>query len=238
MKPAVALFTFAFASCTLATPVVLLADMDDTTATAGQRNVPSPEVPSSGVPEGDVGSLGAQDSDPAYPAAPGSQPDLSDQAPLSPDWDAPKPPFLESSILRGETRANVAESEPEEASIVEMETKASSESYTYVPCMSRHGTPYYQRVRKHTDVLVVAIVLSFVGVVMLIELWGPICQRFRQFRSGKGAIYLEDEESRTTASTISSSNQQKLDIYTQSAAQLATSEVPSKPSMIHEKEGL
>ncbi|KAI0595260.1 hypothetical protein F4775DRAFT_595484 [Biscogniauxia sp. FL1348] len=204
--------------------------MDDTTT--GQRNVPSSEVP-----EGDTGSLGAQDSDSAYPAAPGSQPALSDQAPLSPDWDAPKPPFLESSILRGETRANVAESEPE-ATIVEMETKAASESYTYVPCMSRHGTQYYQRVRKHTDVLVVAIVLSFVGVVMLIELWDPICQRFRQFRSGKGAIYLEDEEESRLQTTKTYSKQQKLDLYTQSAAQLATSEVPSNPSMLHEKEEL
>ncbi|KAI1632566.1 hypothetical protein F4809DRAFT_82318 [Biscogniauxia mediterranea] len=228
MKPAAALFTFAFASCTLATPVVLLAGMDDTTT--GQRNMPS-----SGVPEGDIGSLGAQDSDSAYPAAPDSQPDLSDQGPLSPDWDAPKPPFLESSILREETRANVAESEPE-ATIVEMETKAVSEAYTYVPCMSRHGTQYYQRVRKHSDVLVVAIVLSFVGVVTLIELWDPICERFRQFRSGKGAIYLEEDEESRSQAKISPSELQKLDIYTQSAAQLATSEVPSNPSMLHEKE--
>ncbi|KAI1506088.1 hypothetical protein F5X99DRAFT_180467 [Biscogniauxia marginata] len=189
MKLSAAFLTFTFASCTLAAPVLI--DPDNIT---GQLDVSPSEAF-----EGELGSLGAQVTNSAYPEVPetASKPDLSDQAPLSPDWDT-KPPFLDSSILREETRANVAESEPE-ATIVEMETKASSESYTYVPCMSQHGTKYYHRVRKHTDVLVVGIVLSFVAIVLLIELWNPICQRIYRSREGRGPIYLEDEESKTTS---------------------------------------
>ncbi|KAI3320783.1 hypothetical protein HD806DRAFT_217363 [Xylariaceae sp. AK1471] len=104
-----------------------------------------------------------------------------------------KSPFADSSIVREETRASTEDWEPE-ATIVEWETKASRESYIWIPCFSHGKTLHYHRVRVYADMLVVSLVLSFIAVVLVIELWKPIVARLRRFRSGHGPIYLDVKE--------------------------------------------
>ncbi|KAI0908361.1 hypothetical protein F4824DRAFT_505009 [Ustulina deusta] len=104
-----------------------------------------------------------------------------------------KSPFSESSIVREETRASTGDWEPE-ATIVEWETKASSEATIWLPCFTTDKTLHYHRVRVNTDMLVVSLVLCFIAVVLVIELWKPVAARVRRFRSGHGPIYLENDE--------------------------------------------
>jgi hypothetical protein len=87
-----------------------------------------------------------------------------------------KSPFADSSIVREETRGNTEDWEPE-SSIVEWETKASRESYIWISCFSHGKTPHYHRVRVYADMLVVSLVLSFIAVVLVIELWKPVVAR-------------------------------------------------------------
>ncbi len=87
-----------------------------------------------------------------------------------------KSPFSESSIVREETRASTGDWEPE-ATIVEWETKASSEATIWLPCFTTDKTLHYHRVRVNTDMLVVSLVLCFIAVVLVIELWKPVAAR-------------------------------------------------------------
>ncbi|KAI0532698.1 hypothetical protein GGR58DRAFT_154262 [Xylaria digitata] len=101
---------------------------------------------------------------------------------------ANKSPFSESSIVREETRASTGDWEPE-ATIVEWETKASREATIWLPCFTTDKTLHYHRIRVNTDMLVVSLVLTFVVVVLVIELWKPVVARIHRFRSGHGAIH-------------------------------------------------
>ncbi|KAI0147515.1 hypothetical protein GGR57DRAFT_253796 [Xylariaceae sp. FL1272] len=113
---------------------------------------------------------------------------------ISRQW-LPKNPFVkDSAIIMEETKAINEEWEPEpEASIVELETKASRDSWVWIPCVSSGKKLHYKRVRIYADMLVVGLVLSFVAVLLVIELWTPVIQRIRRLRSGHGAIYLDEE---------------------------------------------
>ncbi|KAI0968757.1 hypothetical protein F4678DRAFT_184471 [Xylaria arbuscula] len=104
-----------------------------------------------------------------------------------------KPPFSESSIVKAETLASTGDWESE-ATIVEWETKASREATIWLPCFTTNKTLRYHPVRVNTDMLVVSLVLSFIAVVLIIELWKPIAARVRRFRSGHGPIYLDIDE--------------------------------------------
>ncbi|KAI1352619.1 hypothetical protein F5Y01DRAFT_85444 [Xylaria sp. FL0043] len=104
-----------------------------------------------------------------------------------------KSPFSESSIVREETRASTGDWE-KEATIVEWETKASREATIWLPCFTTDKTLHYHRVRVNTDMLVVSLVLSFIAVVLVIELWKPVSARIRRFRKGHGPIYLDADE--------------------------------------------
>jgi len=87
-----------------------------------------------------------------------------------------KSPFADSSIVREETRASTEDWEPE-ATIVEWETKASRESYIWIPCFSHGKALHYHRVRVYADMLVVSLVLTLVAVLLIIELWKPVITR-------------------------------------------------------------
>ncbi|KAI0802458.1 hypothetical protein GGR55DRAFT_446833 [Xylaria sp. FL0064] len=104
-----------------------------------------------------------------------------------------KSPFSDSSIVREETRASTGDWE-KEATIVEWETKASREATIWLPCFTTDKTLHYHRVRVNTDMLVVSLVLSFIAVVLVIELWKPMTARIRRFRKGHGPIYLDADE--------------------------------------------
>ncbi|GAW23273.1 hypothetical protein ANO14919_128270 [Xylariales sp. No.14919] len=104
-----------------------------------------------------------------------------------------KSPFSDSSIVREETRASTGDWEPE-ATIVEWETKASREATIWLPCFTTDKTLHYHRVRVNTDMLVVSLVLSFIAVILVIELWKPVAARIRRLRSGHGPIYLRIDE--------------------------------------------
>ncbi|KAI1277254.1 hypothetical protein F5Y07DRAFT_107492 [Xylaria sp. FL0933] len=104
-----------------------------------------------------------------------------------------KSPFSESSIVREETRASTGDWE-KEATIIEWETKASREATIWLPCFTTDKTLHYHRVRVNTDMLVVSLVLSFIAVVLVIELWKPMAARIRRFRKGHGPIYLDADE--------------------------------------------
>ncbi|KAK5633942.1 hypothetical protein RRF57_009656 [Xylaria bambusicola] len=87
-----------------------------------------------------------------------------------------KSPFSDSSIVREETKASRGDWEPE-ATIVESETKASREATFWLPCFTGDKTIHYHRIRVNTDMLVVSLVLIFIAVVLVIELWRPVAAR-------------------------------------------------------------
>ncbi|KAI1320410.1 hypothetical protein F5Y16DRAFT_389831 [Xylariaceae sp. FL0255] len=107
-----------------------------------------------------------------------------------------------SSIVDEETKAITLDFEPE-ASIIEWETKASRESWAWVPCVSHDQKLHYERVRIYADHLVVGLVLSFVAVVLIIELWMPVAERIRRARTGYGPIYLDETGSMKVATSDS-----------------------------------
>ncbi|TGJ78578.1 hypothetical protein E0Z10_g10189 [Xylaria hypoxylon] len=104
-----------------------------------------------------------------------------------------KSPFSESSIVREETRASTGDWE-QEATIVEWETKASREATIWLPCFTTDKTLIYHPVRVNTDMLVVSMVLSFIAVILVIELWKPVAARIRRLRSGHGPIFLDIDQ--------------------------------------------
>ncbi|KAL7621295.1 hypothetical protein AAE478_008614 [Parahypoxylon ruwenzoriense] len=104
-------------------------------------------------------------------------------------------PFPESSIMREETRANLAEIEPQE-SIVELETKAERESWTYIPYyVSRDDVLRFHRVRKAADTVMFAVPISILTAAVLCTLCASFRRRFHSSQTSRmGAIRLEDEE--------------------------------------------
>ncbi|KAI0007016.1 hypothetical protein F4779DRAFT_527571 [Xylariaceae sp. FL0662B] len=84
-------------------------------------------------------------------------------------------PFAESSIMGEETRANRGETDPQET-IVELETKAERESWTYLPYLSSDGVLRFRRVRNAPDIVAVAMVLS---ALVTFSLW-QLCSFFRR----------------------------------------------------------
>jgi hypothetical protein len=89
-----------------------------------------------------------------------------------------KPLFAEPSITIEETGASIEERLPP-ATIVEWETKASSDTYGWTSYLTRSGMLHYCRVQEYADTVVVGLVLSFVAVLLVIELWNPILQKVK-----------------------------------------------------------
>ena len=89
-----------------------------------------------------------------------------------------KSPFSEEGFVREETMASTGDWESE-GTIVESETKASrgATATIWIPCFTTNKTIHYHRIRVNTDMLVVSLVLSFVAVVLIIELWKPVAAR-------------------------------------------------------------
>ncbi|KAI1362475.1 hypothetical protein F5Y08DRAFT_272742 [Xylaria arbuscula] len=106
-----------------------------------------------------------------------------------------KSPFSEEGFVREETMASTGDWESE-GTIVESETKASrvATATIWIPCFTADKTIHYHRIRVNTDMLVVSLVLSFIAVVLVIELWKPVAARIRRIRSGHGPIHLSVEE--------------------------------------------
>ncbi|KAI0169754.1 hypothetical protein GGR52DRAFT_480791 [Hypoxylon sp. FL1284] len=81
-------------------------------------------------------------------------------------------PFPDSSIVKEETSANSAETEPQE-SIVELETKAERESWTYAPYISKDNVLRFRCARTavgtamSTALLAVAILAALVLILTL-----------------------------------------------------------------------
>lgn len=101
----------------------------------------------------------------------------------------------------------------EPPTIVELEMEGLS-GQVYLPCHSHQKTLHYYRVRKYADVMVLGVVVSFVALLLIIELWDSIRERYgmpnsqairrawvgvsadmvyslRRCRTGEGAIRLE-----------------------------------------------
>ncbi|KAI8956612.1 hypothetical protein F5Y11DRAFT_342505 [Daldinia sp. FL1419] len=78
-------------------------------------------------------------------------------------------PFPESSIIREETLGNL-ETEPQET-IVELETKAERESWTYLPYVPQDKVLRFRCVRKAADTMVLTLpVITTVTIIMVIFL--------------------------------------------------------------------
>ncbi|KAI1140714.1 hypothetical protein F5Y05DRAFT_283545 [Hypoxylon sp. FL0543] len=75
-------------------------------------------------------------------------------------------PFPESSIMKEETRANMAEVEHQET-IVELETKAERESWTYLPYMSQDNVLHFHCVRKAADTVMLIIPLAAAAMILV-----------------------------------------------------------------------
>lgn len=62
-----------------------------------------------------------------------------------------------------------------------------------MPCM-KGGVKHFHKVRQYADMVIVCVVLVFVAIVVLIEIWDPVMQRIQKFRAPEGAIRLSDDE--------------------------------------------
>ncbi|OTA93418.1 hypothetical protein M434DRAFT_11687 [Hypoxylon sp. CO27-5] len=104
-------------------------------------------------------------------------------------------PFPESSIMKEETRASMADIEPQET-IVEMETKAERESWTYLPYMSQDNVLHFHCVRKAADTVMLAIPLAAIAMIFIIITSTTLRYTCRSWGlRNEGAIRLDDEES-------------------------------------------
>ncbi|KAI1374919.1 hypothetical protein F4677DRAFT_147427 [Hypoxylon crocopeplum] len=214
-RPAAALCVFIFAAWTLAAPVLIVDKMPSQSGDAvrqmpqqtGIQTRPKPFfsllTPSRISIERHPNILVTED---------GRRIQLPDNLAGAKAWETPNvlhfltslthpkklSPFPESSIIREETRANAAETEPQE-SIVELETKAERESWTYIPYISQDNVLHFHCVRKAADTVMLAIPLAATVLVLATALWSVLRYlyriRFRGFGIGtRGAIRLEDEE--------------------------------------------
>ncbi|KAI1437856.1 hypothetical protein GGR50DRAFT_610409 [Xylaria sp. CBS 124048] len=112
------------------------------------------------------------------------------------DDDDDKIPFTRSSIVRAETRANTVYywGEPEEG---DPETNGwqEEESYDYIRIFQfPDDASDYRPVEIHVDTIVVGLVLSFIAVVLVVELWKPVSARIYRLRCNHGPIYLDDTD--------------------------------------------
>ncbi|XXH05872.1 hypothetical protein Hte_012313 [Hypoxylon texense] len=111
-------------------------------------------------------------------------------------------PFPESSIIKEETSANMAETEPQET-IVELETKAERESWTYIPYISKDNVLRFRCVRKAADTVMLAVPMA-AALVVLLTLGIAIRHTIRTFGTCRhGSIRLEDEERPTPIRSLS-----------------------------------
>ncbi|KAI0885977.1 uncharacterized protein GGS22DRAFT_187208 [Annulohypoxylon maeteangense] len=114
-------------------------------------------------------------------------------------------PFPESSIMREETRANNAEIEPQ-LTIVELETKAERESWTYLPYVTEDNVLHFKCVHKVTDKSVllplIAVPMLLIGII-LVTLLSVLRHLYRSVCSAeRGAIRLGDEETATPSRSL------------------------------------
>ncbi|KAI0838230.1 hypothetical protein F5Y06DRAFT_52756 [Hypoxylon sp. FL0890] len=111
-------------------------------------------------------------------------------------------PFPESSIMKEETRANMAEIEHQET-IVELETKAERESWTYLPYMSQDNVLHFHCVRKAADTVMLAIPLAAVAMILITIVSSALRYTCRTLSVRKeGAIRLGDEESADSSCSL------------------------------------
>ncbi|KAK6952141.1 hypothetical protein Daesc_006673 [Daldinia eschscholtzii] len=103
-------------------------------------------------------------------------------------------PFPESSIIREETRGNMMEAEPEET-IVELETKAERESWTYLPYVSQDKVLRFRCVRKAADTMMLALPAVATVMILVAVLLRALRHRVHALRTFKqGEIRLDDKE--------------------------------------------
>ncbi|KAI1212721.1 uncharacterized protein F4807DRAFT_347724 [Annulohypoxylon truncatum] len=114
-------------------------------------------------------------------------------------------PFPDSSIMREETRANNAEIEPQ-LTIVELETKAERESWTYLPYVTEDNVLRFKCVHKVADKGVLLPLIAFSVLIVIITfviLMSLLRHLYRSVCSAKhGAIHLDDEENATPSSSL------------------------------------
>lgn len=66
------------------------------------------------------------------------------------------------------------------ATVVELEMGGLTRHF-YVPCHSHKNTLHYYHVRKYADLMVFGVIASFMLALLLLETWGPICERYGIF---------------------------------------------------------
>ncbi|KAF3063827.1 hypothetical protein GL218_02353 [Daldinia childiae] len=103
-------------------------------------------------------------------------------------------PFPESSIIREETRGNMMEAEPQET-IVELETKAERESWTYLPYVSQDKVLRFRCVRKAADTMVLALPVAATVMILMAIFSRALRHRVCTLRTfKKREIRLDDKE--------------------------------------------
>ncbi|KAI0847646.1 hypothetical protein F5Y00DRAFT_113569 [Daldinia vernicosa] len=106
-------------------------------------------------------------------------------------------PFPESSIIREETRGNMMDAEPQET-IVELETKAERESWTYLPYVSQDKVLRFRCVRKAADTMMIALPVAATAMILMAILSRALRRRVCVLRTlktlKKGEIHLDDKE--------------------------------------------
>ncbi|KAI1779384.1 hypothetical protein F4818DRAFT_249296 [Hypoxylon cercidicola] len=154
-------------------------------------------------------------------------------------------PFPESSIIKEETSANMAETEPQET-IVELETKAERESWTYIPYISKDNVLRFHCVRKAADTVMLAVpmiallaILLTLGTALRYTYGYRLMTTFTASRSNisrrirtfgirrNGSIRLEDEERPTPI--------RSLGVAGRPCTTQSTSKPDSRQSIVDEK---
>jgi hypothetical protein len=86
-------------------------------------------------------------------------------------------PNENSSTVREETGAASRGRKHHRPTIVELETEGAKPTYYMIRCLRHSGREHFYQARKYADMVIVSIVLTFIGVIALIELWGPMLHR-------------------------------------------------------------
>lgn len=91
-----------------------------------------------------------------------------------PHSPSPVPGQEQSSTVQAET-GSLAGNNP---SAIEAETAASKPIYRYLPCQVHGGPRHYHLARQYADMVVVGVLIAFVALVTLVELWSPMSQGY------------------------------------------------------------
>jgi hypothetical protein len=199
MKASLALAALSASTCTLAAPVVMLLKHTPPASTITPGRFPPATVPAGRLPDGSrlripstVTIVEDPEDEDVLTVRPDNRPyrpsdDVTPSVALSTRRPLETSYLLSLDTTRKDHGVSQSPDETPESSIMreeagivavshqtiaELEAQGNKPVYEWVPCKMHRG--HYHVVRRYADMTVVSIVLVFIAVIALIELWDPV----------------------------------------------------------------